>query len=476
MSSKRCSAAAAWRVLPILVLAVSPLAVRAQTSPVVSTVVSFSGSVPVGNLVKGADGALYGTTTTSSVVAGGLIYRAAIDGSSITTIHQIDPKLEGQTPQAGLLLASDGKFYGTTKFGKTGTLDTTGTIFRLAQDGTGFTILHRFAPFTSTNVAASPVNTDGAYPSAELVEGSDGLLYGITGAGGPKGTGAIFKIAKDGSGFQLLHTFSEITTTATDTLVKNVEGMSPSAPLVEGPDGKFYGTASAGGGNGRGTIFRINFDGSGFQLIHTFSTATADPTTGLLKNDDGATPGAGLIDGHDGLLYGSATQGGTVGHGVLFSISPTGANILVVLHNFDGTDGSRPAAELALFPDGKLYGTAFGGGTSSAGATTSFGTLFSIMPDGTFTKLYSFDSLGGSGPASQLLQLSGTVFVGTASGGGTCASGELFSYSSTGATVTGNTKCGRKKGSTYGGGSTGPGIVLLLGALGLVRPRRRRQA
>lgn len=478
MSSKRFLAAAAvrpLRLLPILALAALSMTVQAQTTPVVSEVVAFSGSIPVGNLVKGADGALYGTSSTTVAVAGGLIFRSAIDGSSVTTIHQFNAVDEGQTPQAGLLIASDGKFYGTTKFGKRGTIDTTGIVYRLNPDGSGFTVLHRFAAFTSANVASSPINTDGAYPTAELIEGSDGLLYGITGGGGPHGTGAIFKIAKDGSGFQLLHTFSAITTTATDTLAKNVEGMSPSSPLVEGADGKFYGTTSAGGVNGRGTIFRLNFDGTGFELVHTFSETTADATTGLLKNAEGATPSAGLINGNDGFLYGVATQGGSTGHGTVFAMSP-GGTTFTVLHNFDGTDGSRPAAELAVFADGKLYGSAFAGGTNSTGTATSFGTLFSIARDGTgFAKLHSFDSLSGSGPSSQLLQLSGTVFVGTTTGGGKCASGTLFSYSATGATITGNTKCGAKKRNTYGGGSTGPAIVLLLGGLGLARPRRRRR-
>jgi len=476
MSSMRFLAAAALRrlpLLPIFALAALPISVLAQTTPVVSEVVAFSGSAPVGNLVKGADGALYGTSTTTAAVAGGLIFRSTIDGSSVTTIHQFNTLDEGQTPQAGLLLASDGKFYGTTKFGKRGTLDTTGTIFRINQDGSGFTVLYRFAAFTSANVAASPVNTDGAYPTAELIEGPDGLLYGITSAGGPNGTGAIFKIAKDGSGFQLLHTFSAITTTATDTVAKNAEGTSPSSPMLVGADGKFYGTTSAGGVNGRGTIFRINFDGTGFQLIHTFSETTADATTALLKNADGATPDAGLINGNDGFLYGVASQGGTTGNGTIFAISPDGATF-TVLHNFDGTDGARPAAELAVFADGKLYGATFGGGTSSTGTATSFGTLFSIARDGTgFAKLHSFDSLTGSGPSSQPLQLSSSVFVGTTAGGGKCASGTLFSYSATGATIAGNTKCGAKK-KGYGSGSTGPEIVLLLVGLGLARPRRRR--
>ncbi|HEX7374106.1 MAG TPA: choice-of-anchor tandem repeat GloVer-containing protein, partial [Steroidobacteraceae bacterium] len=181
MSSKRILAALAARPLRLIsfaVLAALPFAAAIEAAPAVSTLAAFNGSAPAGNLVLGPDGALYGTSAPSSVVAGGLIYRATTDGTSVTTIHQIDRPTEGQTPQAGLLLASDGKFYGTTKFGKSGTLATTGTIFRLNTDGTGFAVLHDFAPFTESNTAGAPKNTDGAYSSAELIEGADGDLYG----------------------------------------------------------------------------------------------------------------------------------------------------------------------------------------------------------------------------------------------------------------------------------------------------------
>jgi uncharacterized repeat protein (TIGR03803 family) len=476
MSSKRYPAAvvsAPLRLLSIAALAVVPLA--AGAAPATSTVVAFSGSVPAGNLVTGTDGALYGTTATSTSVTGGLIFRVAVDGSAVATLYQLSAKDDGQTPQAGLLLASDGKFYGTTKFGTFGTLDATGTVFRINQDGTGFTVLHRFAAFTAANVASSPKNADGAYPTAELIEGSDGNLYGTTGAGGPEGTGAIFRISKDGTGFQTLHTFSAITTTATDVPAKNAEGMSLSGPLAEGADGKFYGTASAGGVNGRGTVFRINFDGTGFQVIHTFAATTTDAATSLIKNADGATPVAGLIDGGDGFLYGVASDAGTKGYGTIFAISPDGTTF-TNLHDFDSTGGARPIAELALFSDGKLYGSTAAGGTGTGDVAANFGTLFSIARDGTgFTKLYSLDgSTTGSGAASQLLQLSSTVFVGAASSGGSCGSGTIFRYDSAGGTVAGNTKCGRKKNNGYsGGGATEPAVLLFLGGLALARRRRR---
>jgi uncharacterized repeat protein (TIGR03803 family) len=485
MSSHRSSAAVAarrLRVLSLAALVLAPLVV--QAAPAVSTVVAFSGSSPVGNLVKGADGALYGVSTTSTSVTSGLIYRTTVDGSAITTLYQIKHD-DGITPQAGLLVGSDGKFYGTTKFGKTGTLDTTGTIFQLAQGGTGYTTLYRFAPFTTVNQSAQPKNDDGAYPEAELIEGLDKMadpvpngypvyLYGVTNAGGANGTGTIFRVSRDGTNFKMLHEFGAITSTVASGLTANVDGAAPTGRLLQDAAGYLYGTTSLGGANGRGFIFRIASDGTAFTPLHEFSAGTLNTTTSLLENAEGTVPAAGLIDGGDGFLYGVASQGGTSGYGTIFKIKPDGTGFAVI-HTFATANGANPVAELLLGTDGLLYGTTYGGGTSSTNTASTFGTLFSIARDGTaFTVLHNFDGTNGARPAGQLLQLSDTVFVGTASSNGRCSGGTVYRYSTTGETVPGNTSCGVKKTNAYGGGgATGPVILLLLGGLGLARRRRR---
>lgn len=454
-------------------LAALPLAAQAQTAAV-STVVAFSGSNPVGNLVKGTDGALYGTTSTLTTAAGGLIYRSTIDGSSVTTLHQFTLS-EGYGPQAGLLIGSDNKFYGTTTLGAQAAANTTGTVFSMAQDGSGFTIIHRFPDSTGRNPQSAPINTQGASVEAELIEGSDTLLYGVARSGGPAGNGTIFRLTRDGTAFTVLRSFGAITSGATVVPAVNADGIGPAGPLVQGADGYLYGTTSAGGANGRGTVFRIRMDGTGFQLLHVFSATTADSTTNLLKNSDGASPLAGLLDGNDGFFYGVTPSGGTSGNGVVFAISPDGATY-TVLHHFDANNGAKPNAELALGADGKLYGSTSSGGTNSSGNASSLGTLFSIARDGTgFTKLHSFDGTAGTSPASRLLQLSSTVWVGVNASGGKCGQGSIFSFSTTGATVDGNTRCGRKKGSNPyggGGGATGPTVLILLGAYGIARRRR----
>jgi uncharacterized repeat protein (TIGR03803 family) len=623
-------------LLALCALGLCSLGVHAQTTPAVSTVVAFSLSNPVGNLVEGEDGALYGTALPVTSAAGGIIWRSTIDGSSVRTLYQLTAD-DPVSPGAGLTLASDDKLYGTTRFGTRTDLTGAGTVFRIAQDGAGFQVIFRFAPTTGTNVLLSPKNANGASPEAELTEGTDGYLYGTTSAGGPEGTGTVFKLSKDGTDFQLLKSFgavirtlagfggaegavvgdptstsnkvarvvksataeasagitvstganstvgtipftatstrmtvrvyspragipvrlkvedaadptrsveTETLTTRVNTwetltfdfanqvagtaalnpaytynrlsiyfdygktgaaggngtfyfddvlfdasggdgsfapitfalacgLTLNVDGAGPSGPLALGNDGFFYGTTSGGGPDGCGTIFRIGFDGAGFEVLRRFSATAADAITGLPENADGARPVGGLIDGGDGVFYGTTAQGGTEGYGVLYAITPAG--VFNVLHAFNNANGSRPLAELLLGADGKLYGTTASGGVNSAGTTTSFGTIFSIARDGTgFTRLYSFDGSQGSAPGSQLLQLSSGLFVGLSSSSGACGYGTLFRYSAAGDTIEGDRRCGRSNNNDNGGGTAGLGLLALLGALALGRRRRHR--
>lgn len=449
---------AAWLGLPTLA--------AAQATPAVSTIVAFSSSSPQSPPVLGTDGALYGTTSASSSVTGGLIYRTTVDGSDVQTIYQL-ALADGYQPQGGLLLRGDDRLYGTTRFGDLTQSSTTGTIFRVAQDGNGYTTLHRFADYASRNVKLSPINTDGAYPESALIEGSDGLLYGVTRGGGPNGTGVVFKISPDGTGIQVLHAFAAITSAADASFVENTDGASPIGGVIEGADGYFYGVTYEGGANGRGTIYRLRFDGSGFQTLHVFTATTTQD--GVAANADGAFPVVGLTDGGDGTFYGTAPSGGQNGLGTLFAISPDGSSF-TVLRSFDAPGGSRPGGALLLGDDGRLYGTTTAGGTDSAGATSNLGTIFVIARDGTgYTKLHDFDNENGVSPTGKLVRLSATALVGITSAGGDCGQGALYYFSFTGDTVEGNTSCGRRRNNNNGGGSSGPELLLLLGLLGGMR-------
>ena len=470
--------AAALHVLPyLLALLACPAAVLAQTTPAVSSIVSFSGSTAANTPVFGDDGSLYGVNSVGGVVTSGLIYRLAINPPAITTQYQIQ-NTQGFAPVGGLLAGSDGLLYGTTSFGSVFTANTGGTVFSVAPDGTDFTVLHDFAVFSTFNIVNDPINADGARPETELTEGSDGFLYGVTPVGGTNGTGVVFKMAKDGSGFTVLHTFDAVIPADADNNgiqdlpTKNTEGMGSVAPLLLHTDGYLYGVAGEGGANGAGTIFRLLPDGTGFEVVHTFA-ALVDSTTTPDTNFGGAQSVAGLTGGGDGRLYGVASLGGANGYGTVFALDP-GTRTLTVLHDFDLEDGSQPTGELLLGQNGALFGTTSFGGNLTCGVSGGCGTIFTVARDGSgFDSLLSFSYANGSAPSSRLLQVDGDTFIGLTQSGSDCGFGNVFQFSLTGDTVSGITNCGRKK-NNNGGGSTSPALLLLLGGALVARRLRRR--
>ena len=153
-----------------------------------------------------------------------------------------------------------------------------GLALALAKPSSAATteILHDFLAF-------------GAFPVGNVIEASDGNLYGTTSSGGASDGGTVFKIAKNGSGFTLIKSFGCGTT----------DGCEPSAGLIEGSDGNLYGTTGGGGASDGGTVFRIAKDGSGFSLLKSFGCSITD----------GCSPVAGLIEGSDGNLYGTTSEG-----------------------------------------------------------------------------------------------------------------------------------------------------------------------
>jgi uncharacterized repeat protein (TIGR03803 family) len=450
----------------------APARAQDEEGPAVSTVLAFSGSRTFGNVVPGPGNDLYGAlSTTIGGSTGGLIFKVARDGSSVTTLYQLGEE-DGVSPQAGLLVGSDGVFYGTTHFGKRETDAGLGTVFSVRTDGSDFTTLHAFATSDEQNQDDNPINEGGAFPDATLVEGSDGFLYGVTRAGGENGTGTIFKVAKNGTGFSTLHEFGEITSDEDEPLTENADGAYPAAGLIES-NGYFYGTTPRGGANGRGTIFRLRFDGSEFGLVHVFTDIVEPDEDEIPVNEDGATPLASLLDGGDGLLYGVTSQGGANGLGTLFSVTPAG-DVFTTLHDFTAKRGSVPTAAPIVGRDGNLWGTTSGGGVDEDDETTTFGTIYTVARDGSaFERVFSFNGSLGASPNSPLLQLGDNVFVGTTSAGGRCSEGVIFRLDLTGDTVEGETSCG-SRGNDSGGGATAPAWLVLLGAWGALLAARRR--
>ena len=391
----------------------------------------YDGANPQAGLVRGSDGNFYGTTAYGGTNGSGTVFKMSPKGA-LTTLYSFTGTNDGGGPRGALALGSDGNLYGTTGSGGT---NRNGTVFKISTNG-ALTTLYSFTGIT-----------DGAAPLGRLVQGRDGYFYGTTAEGGPYDFGTVFKVSTNGT-LATLYSFTG-----------GNDGADPSAGLVEGADGNFYGTAPNGGTNGYGVLFKITANG-GLTGLYWFAA-----------NNDGASPAAALVEGADGNFYGTAASGGggtNGGWGTVFKIARNGA--FTSLHLFTGNDGADPAAALLQASDGSFYGTTYGGGTNGAG------TVFRMTPGGALTSLYSFTGGNdGAGP-SGLAQGSDGYFYGATYGGGTYTNGTLFKigangtlttlYSFTGASDGANPSAGLVQaadsnfyGTTYGGGTNGVGTV-----------------
>ncbi len=196
-----------------------------------NTTNATDGVEPYAGLVEATDGNFYGTTYGGGSYLYGTVFKITANGT-LTTLHSFDVT-DGYFPIAGLIQATNGYFYGTTFAG--GANDD-GTVFKITPSGT-LTTLHSFDV------------TDGAYPWAGLVQATDGNLYGTTYGGGANGQGTVFKITPNGTLTTLYDFCSQSGCT---------DGYEPVAELVQGTNGTLYGTTEEGGVNGEGTVFSLS--------------------------------------------------------------------------------------------------------------------------------------------------------------------------------------------------------------------------
>ena len=340
-------------------------------------------------LTQGTNGILYGTARSGSESANGTVFSVNPDGSHFTVLKTFGSAAQGENP-AGVTVGSDGVLYGVMEGGGSAGF---GVIFKMNPDSSQFTVLRSF----------SSTGGDGRVPMAPLVEGSDGALYGSTTFGGGAAAGTLFTISKTGSGYTILHRFTN-----------SASGSNVTARLFEGADGRLYGTAVFAGPQGGGTVFALSKTGSGFTLLHSFVG------TGVtLRNPRGA-----LTQGSDGTLYGTTTAGGSNGFGGVFKLQTNGTGFQV-LHEFSSTggDGRAPEAGVTFGTDGMLYGvTRFGGGAIN-------GSIYRLNTNGTgYEKLRAFTGTNGDGgnPIAGFIRGADGALYGTTSAGGGLGFGTLY--------------------------------------------------
>lgn len=200
--------------------------------------------------------------------------------------------------------------------------------------------------------------------------GADGNLYGVSEYGGDYGYGNVFQL-RPGGGWTVLYSF-----------MGDYDGAYPYVGLVQGADGRFYGTTYCGGDYGCGVVFRVGADAT-FERLYSF-----------MDGSDGAYPYGRLLQGKDGRFYGTACSGNH-GLGTIFSVGTEGS--FAVVHAFNLLQGASPCSGLAAGPDGSFYGMTYYGGTSN------LGTIFHVTPAGAFSSLCSFAGTNGAKPIGDLL-------------------------------------------------------------------------
>ena len=322
---------------------------------------------------------------------------------SFTVIHNFTGGSDGANPLSGFLMIG-GNLYGTASSGGN---SSAGVVFRLSTTGEE-TVLHEFTG-----------GADGTSPEGSLVYKA-GDFYGTTRLGGASNSGTVFKVTPKGVE-TVLYGFTG-----------KADGKNPVAGLAIDKAGNLYGTTTAGGSSGNGTVFKLAIPtvaGGQWteQVLYSFGTGS-----------DGAIPISGVTFDPSGKLYGTTSAGGTYGYGTVFELSPGTAGWTEnILHHFElESDGGVPYAGL-VFLNGNLYGATTEGG---AGGQSGGGTVFKLTShagEWTFSALYGLSGWGISGSYRNLLFASGKIYA-TTHCDGLDSAGTVYELTESGSTWTYN--------------------------------------
>lgn len=301
---------------------------------------------------------------------------------------------------------------------------------------------------------------EGGGPKGEFFEANNGKIYGVTEFGGSNGVGVIFEYEPSGTDINVIHNFDAAT------------GSRPIAGVVQGSNGKLYGTCSAGGTSGLGVLFEYDIVTSTYTAKVNFNGA-----------GNGSAPQGTLLAHTNGNIYGTCWTGGSFGSGTLFSYTP-GATAVGVLHNFSAppfTLGGRPFGGVVQFGNSLI-------GTTQLGGTLAGGTLYEYdLVGNVHSVLVNLGGADGATPLAAVIESNGKLY-GTTTAGGDVGQGALFEYDpgtsnfqklSNFNSTTGTVPIGRvvdgQNGKLYGicsnGGTNGNGTLYsydLVGSAGLV--------
>lgn len=304
----------------------------------------LDGSIP-GSIVLGSDGNIYGVTNAGGSdvqhPGSGTIFKIT-PGGELTTLYAFCPTAgcaDGQMPR-GIILASDGNFYGATTVGGE---FSQGTIFSISPTGT-FKLLHTFC--SQSNCA------DGGAPQSPPTQGIDGNFYGPAYDGGANNGGVIYRITGAGT-YKVLYNFCSYQTSCPT-------GSNPMGALTQDASGNFFGTTAFGGDSRNdGTVFEFTSKNQ-YKLLHT------------LQGYDGNVPQSQLALASNRAFYGVTQGGGGPGEGNIFKVTSAG-----VFDSFFAfkccNEGYDPVYSLFQATNGLLYGA-----TNYGTNPCCYGTIFSV--------------------------------------------------------------------------------------------------
>ncbi|MEO7482756.1 MAG: choice-of-anchor tandem repeat GloVer-containing protein [Ferruginibacter sp.] len=401
-----------------------------------------NGANASGSLIQASDGKLYGMTREGGNNGLGVIFSFDPSTYTYTRLKDFDGVVSGSFPNGSLIQASNGKLYGMTNSGGSNEV---GVIFSFDPATTTYTRLKDFDVVS------------GSGPNGDLVQASNGKLYGTTMQGGTQNHGVIFSFDPASSAYTKLKDFAG-----------NVSGASPAGNLLQAANGKLYGMTVYGWSTypyrGYGSIFSFDISTSIYTKVKDFGNPneSASPYSSLMQAsdgklygisdfgvifsfnlsasfyaklidlnvNDGRDPYGSLMQASDGKLYGITNDGGCGsypdGRGVIFSYEPFSSTYRK-LADFTGyTNGSQPLGSLMQANNGKLYGMTWGGTEYDA-----YGVIYSFDPStSAFTRVLRFQDGLSQYPLGKLVQASNGKLYGMTSGDVLPSnnSGTVFSY------------------------------------------------
>jgi uncharacterized repeat protein (TIGR03803 family) len=340
-------------------------------------------------LIQAKNGKLYGLTSGGGKDDYGTLFEYDPLTSTLKTKIEFNGDEKGGLPFGSLMEASDGNLYGVTDGGGANTF---GVLFQYNPATEAFTVKISFDE-----------NVNGSHPHSTLIQASDGKLYGNTMYGGTAGDGTLFQYD-----------------IATGALAKKfdfddagaVTGRYPIAALLQAKNGALYGLGYNGGFDNSGTLYTYDIATNKFTKIYDFHEAP-----------NGSLPVSGITQANDKLFYGITKSGGANKNGTLYQYDPA---FLTYKKKFDfnkTVSGDGPESTLLLASDGKLYGTTVYGGSKDKGVLFQFDPATSA-----FELKAEFDSINGSFPSGELIQLGDGKIYGLARQGGAKDDGVLFQY------------------------------------------------